>query len=104
LPSTGSIEGTLVGFRERPKITVDHGRVPEADVAGDQFVFGDLAEGTYQLTASSPAGDFARGSATVTGDAVTRVTLTASSAHVEGALTRWPGGEPIAGARCEWIF
>jgi len=103
LPPTGTIEGTLVGFHERPRITLDRGGATEAQVAGDGFVIDEVGLGTYQVTASSPSGDYARATATVSDDQVAKVTLTTASAQVEGVLTRRPYGEPIAGASCQWI-
>src|SRR5262249_37381293 len=78
VPSTGSVEGTLVGFHDLASVSARNGLLRASVWGADgSFSMTDLVPGSYQLTASSEGGDDADATVTVEADKVAHVTLTA---------------------------
>ncbi len=106
--SPGRIEGTLVGYSNTPPVYLQ--RVPRtggfspATVEGDHFRIDGLAPGSYVVTAQTLVeGDAAL--VEVEAGKVTTLTLTSGGSGVlEGTVTEWKSGAPVAGAFCHTVL
>jgi hypothetical protein len=102
VPGDGAIEGSLIGFRGRVKVTVEGPSLYKAaDVEGDRFSFAAVAAGTYRIAAVADRAAYA-GNIEVTEGEPTRVVLRAEGmATVEGVARDLRTGQAIAGAMCQ---
>jgi RNA polymerase sigma factor (sigma-70 family) len=106
LPSPGSIEGSLVGFRETPRVFAvrqdarSSGTVTQGAVRGTAFTMKTVTPGTYLLDARS-ATEAASARVEVTAGRTSRVTLsTTGSGTVTGRVRDFRSGAPVEGMIC----
>ena len=106
LPSPGSIQGTLTGFKQPPEVwamrqdsrTVDAPAVGQ--VSGNGFVISSLSPGTYLVSATSLT-EAASARVKVAPGTPAPVTLTAAgSAVVSGRVRDFQSGAPVEGMTC----
>jgi protocatechuate 3,4-dioxygenase beta subunit len=106
LSPTGAVEGVLHGFGASARVMLFVQMDPrrfETEVTDAKFAIADVPAGTYDVRAVGANG--ARGSAraTVTANAVARVTIDAeATARLAGVVTDWLTRAPIADAECNW--
>lgn len=106
LPTPGAIEGTVVGFADRPEVSAlpadvsGHPAPTGADVAGDSFAIRGLSPGSYLVTARN-ATEGASVRVEVGAGTTSRVTLTnPGSGTVVGRVREFRTGEPVEGMTC----
>jgi RNA polymerase sigma factor (sigma-70 family) len=107
LPSPGSIEGTLVGFREVPRVFASRrdahssGTVTHGVVSGTTFTMKTVTPGTYLLDARTGT-EAASARVEVTAGRTSSVTLstTGSSGIVTGRVRDFRSGAPVEGMTC----
>lgn len=106
LSSPGSIEGTLVGFREVPRVFAVRqdartGTVTNGAVSGTAFTMRTVTPGSYLLDARTGT-QAASARVEVTAGTTSRVTLstTGSSGIVTGRVRDFHSGAPVEGMTC----
>jgi RNA polymerase sigma factor (sigma-70 family) len=106
LPSPGSIEGTLVGFRETPSVSAvrqdapTSGVVTHGAVSGNAFTMRTVTPGTYLLDARTGT-EAASARVDVIAGRTSRVTLgTTGSGTVTGRVRDFHSGVPVEGMSC----
>jgi RNA polymerase sigma factor (sigma-70 family) len=106
LVRTGEVQGTLVGL-PGARVWLQRSGVVSlkasyvARVDGDHFRATNLLPGVYVVAALSDSNPGATATVTVTGGAVTTVTLTASGTRtLEGRVLYFGGTTPVVGATC----
>src|SRR5262249_47355387 len=105
IPPTGSLEGTMVGFHGLASVALRAGEINAyvTEVDGS-FASADLVRAPSRFPANGEVGDPADANVTFSADAVAHVTLTVNAVtRIDGLVTRWPSGEPVAGASCIWL-
>jgi hypothetical protein len=103
-PDTGTIEGTLVGFAEKPDVEAypGNGKRYRAVVTEGRFMIRDLPAATYVVRAAARAeGETA--TIEVKGGQTSRLTLTSEGrAKVTGTALDFRTRAPISGVACYW--
>ncbi len=105
LPSTGAIEGELVGFGPKARVSatrVDLGALDDfaGRVHGSRFTIAQVPPGSYMVSAREGAGA-ARTTVEVAAGTTARVTLTSKgTATVNGRAVDLLTREPLAGLEC----
>jgi RNA polymerase sigma factor (sigma-70 family) len=106
LPSPGSIEGALVGFREAPRVSAlrqdgrGSGAVTYGVVSGTAFTMRTVTPGTYLLDARTGT-EAASARVDVMAGRTSRVTLsTTGSGTVTGRVRDFRSGTPVEGMIC----
>jgi RNA polymerase sigma-70 factor (ECF subfamily) len=101
----GSIDGQLIGFPSPPAVhamtiaqTMPHGN--DGIVDGDHFTILGLAPGTYRVEARSDAGTDGQSVEVKSGQVSHAVLKARGSGSVEGRVTEFGKGTPIAGMTC----
>ena len=107
LPSPGSIEGTLAGFHETPRVFAvrqdarTSGAVTHAAVSGTAFTMRNVTPGTYLVDARA-ATEAASARVEVMAGQTSHITLstTGSSGTVTGRMRDFRSGAPVEGMTC----
>ena len=106
LPSPGSIEGTLAGFHETPRVFAlrqdarSSGTVTHGAVSGNAFTMRTVTPGTYLLDARTGT-EAASARVEVMAGRTSRVTLsTTGTGTVAGRVRDFRSGAPVEGLTC----
>ncbi|MEO8699110.1 MAG: sigma-70 family RNA polymerase sigma factor [Kofleriaceae bacterium] len=106
LAMSGTIEGTLAGFKATPQVTATRSgpggaHAPAAaTVTGTSFAIRDLTPGSYQVTARTPT-EAASTVVEVISGRTARTTLTSrGSGSIAGRVREFRTGAPIQGMTC----